>query len=280
MPTLLSHRRSSPQWGKSSSLVGLSDRERATSPPSCPLPFGTLRLGMQRLLGSGIYPLRQAARLVGQEPRTVRRWLKGYSWKYLNGRSYSGPLWHTQYEDEDLPGERVISFRDLLELRMVAEFAKHGVHLKVIRATIETASADFCSAYPLSDRKFLTDGKRIFMEAVEQTTGHDKLLDVVGRQFVFSNVIRESLFAGIDYDNGNAARWFPEKNARSYSTPKCSSARRFLPTWLFPPMPFTTLGAPKPRIARRWPASFALHPPWSMQRLASSSAFRVELLLR
>jgi uncharacterized protein (DUF433 family) len=167
---------------------------------------------MQRLLGSGLYPLPQAARLVGQETRTVRRWLKGYSWKYRNGRSYSGPLWHTQFEDEDLPGERVIGFRDLLELRMVGEFAKHGVHLKVIRATIEAASNDFGSAYPLSNRKFLTDGKRIFLQAVEEVTGHEKMIDVLGRQFVFGHVIRESLFAGIDYEGGNASRWYPEKN--------------------------------------------------------------------
>jgi uncharacterized protein (DUF433 family) len=166
---------------------------------------------MQPLVGSGLYPLQQAARLVGQESRTIRRWLKGYSWKYRDGRSYSGPLWHTQFEDEDLPGERVISFRDLLELRMVGEFAKHGVNLKVIRATIEVATHEFGSTYPLSNRKFLTDGKRIFMQAVEEATGHEKLIDVLGRQFVFGQVIRESLFAGIDYEGDNAARWYPEK---------------------------------------------------------------------
>ena len=167
---------------------------------------------MQHLVGSGLYPLRQAARLVRQEPRTVRRWLKGHSWKYRDGRSYSGPLWHTQFEDEDLPGERVIGFRDLLELRMVGEFAKHGVDLKFIRATIEAATSDFGSAYPLSNRKFLTDGKRIFLQAVEEATGHEKMIDVLGRQFVFGHVIRESLFAGIDYVGQNASRWYPEKN--------------------------------------------------------------------
>ena len=167
---------------------------------------------MQQLVGSGFYPLDQAARLVGQESRTIRRWLKGYSWKYRDGRSYSGPLWSTEFEDQELPGERVIGFRDLLELRMVAEFAKRGVHLKVIRATIEVASEEFCSTYPLSNRKFLTDGKRIFMQAVEEATGREKLIDVLGRQFVFGQIIRESLFAGIEYESGNASRWYPERN--------------------------------------------------------------------
>jgi uncharacterized protein (DUF433 family) len=167
---------------------------------------------MQPLIGTGLYPLRQAARLVGQETRNVRRWLKGYSWKYRSGRSYSGPLWHTEYEDADLPGERVLSFRDLLELRMVAEFATRGVDLKVIRATIEVAKEDFGSAYPLSSRRFLTDGKRIFMQAIEETTGDEKMVDVLRRQFVFGHVIRESLFAGIVYEDGHALRWYPERN--------------------------------------------------------------------
>ena len=164
---------------------------------------------MQSLIGSGLYPLSRAARLVGQEPRTVRRWLKGYSWKYRDGRAHSGPLWHTEYEDEDWNGERVIGFRDLLELRMVGEFVKHGVHLKIIRATIDAATQEFGTAYPLTNRRFLTDGRRIFMEAVEVVTGAEKLIDVLGRQFVFAHVVRDSLFNDIVYVDDEARRWYP-----------------------------------------------------------------------
>lgn len=169
---------------------------------------------METLLGAGIYPLPQAARLVGENSRNVRRWLKGYSWKYKDGRSSSGPLWHTAYEQEDLPGGAAIGFRDLLELRMVAQFVKHGVHLKVIRATIDAARAHFGSEYPLSNRRFLTDGKRIFLEAVEEATGVEKMIDVLGRQFVFADVIRPSLYAGIEYDQTGARRWFPVPRSR------------------------------------------------------------------
>jgi uncharacterized protein (DUF433 family) len=163
----------------------------------------------QQLIGTGIYPLPQAARLVGERPQYVRRWLRGYSWKYKDGRSSSGPLWHTQFEGEQLPGGLVIGFRDLLELRLVAAFVKHGVHLKVIRATIEAAETDFGQNYPLSKRRFLTDGKRIFLHAVERATGETRLIDVVGRQFVFSEVVKPSLYAGIEYDHGDAKRWYP-----------------------------------------------------------------------
>jgi len=166
---------------------------------------------MRTLLGSGLYPLPRAARLVGQPARTVRRWLHGYSWTYRDGRAYSGPLWRTEFDGEDLPGGQVVSFRDLMELRMVSEFVRHGVHLKVIRATIDVAAREFGSGFPLSNRKFLTDGKRIFLQAVEEATGQEKLIDLAGRQFVFSQVIKPSLFAGIEYEDGLAKRWFPER---------------------------------------------------------------------
>lgn len=162
------------------------------------------------LVGTGLYPLRQAARLVGEDARNVKRWLKGYAWKYKGSIANSGPLWDLQYsDDEDLGDERVLGFRDLLELRTVAQFVKHGVSLQVIRATIEVART-YLGNYPLQSRRFLTDGKRIFMEAVDQADGDTKLLDVRGRQFVFHSIIRPSLFEGIEYDkSGNALRWFP-----------------------------------------------------------------------
>lgn len=162
------------------------------------------------LVGTGLYPLRQAARLVGEDARNVRRWLKGYSWKYKGQVANSGPLWDLQYsDDEDLGGERVLGFHDLLELRTVAQFVKRGVSLQVIRATIEVAKS-YLGDYPLQSRRFLTDGRRIFMEAVEQADSDAKLLDVRGRQFVFHSIIRPSLFEGIEYNkSGSAVRWFP-----------------------------------------------------------------------
>lgn len=161
-----------------------------------------------QLIGTGIYPLHQAARLVGVEPRAVRRWLQGYGRKYRGERVRSEPLWRTQLEGQDLPDE-VIGFRDLLELRMVAAFVRYGVDLKVIRATVDAASTSFRADYPLTNQKFLTDGKRIFLDAIEKTTGEPRMIDVLRKQFVFSDIIKPSLYAGIEYGKGGARRWFP-----------------------------------------------------------------------
>ena len=160
------------------------------------------------IIGTGIYPLHQAARLVGAEPRALRRWLYGYSRKYKGEHVRSEPLWATQLKDKELP-EDAIGFRDLLEARMVTAFIQHGVDLKVIRATIDTASRHFSIDYPLTQQRFLTDGKRIFLEAIETATGEPKMINVLRKQFVFSDIIKPSLYAGIEYGVDGAVRWFP-----------------------------------------------------------------------
>ena len=160
------------------------------------------------IIGTGLYPLHQAARLVNAEPRAIRRWIQGYSRKYKGENVRSDALWKTQLRDEGLPDE-VIGFRDLLELRMVAAFVRHGVDLKVIRATVDAAASNFGEDYPLTNRNFLTDGKRIFLQAIVQTTGEPRLIDVLRKQYVFSEIIKPSLYAGIEYGHDGAQRWFP-----------------------------------------------------------------------
>jgi uncharacterized protein (DUF433 family) len=166
------------------------------------------------IIGTGIYPLRQAAKLVGAEPRALRRWLRGYDRKSNGKHARSEPLWATQLENQALPGE-IIGFRDLLEARMVTAFVRHGVDLTVIRRTIEAATEHLGRSYPLTQRAFLTDGKRIFLNAIETTTGESKMLDVLGKQFVFSDIIKPSLYAGIEYGTDGATRWFPIMNSKT-----------------------------------------------------------------
>lgn len=167
------------------------------------------------LLGTGLYPLPKAARLVGAEPRTVRRWLRGYSWKHGEGRKASGPLWTLQHaQDEEFGDEPVLGFQDLLELRTVARFVAQGVSLRVIRATIDVAR-ETLGDYPLHAKRFVTDGKKIFLEAVERAGEDPKLLDVRRRQFAMDAVIRPSLLEGIEYGaDATALRWFPVPKRR------------------------------------------------------------------
>jgi uncharacterized protein (DUF433 family) len=176
------------------------------------------------LLNTGIYSLGQAARLIHAEPRAVRRWMCGYKRKHGEGHRHSAPLWKTQLDGAGFD-QAAIGFRDLMELRLVRAFADAGISLPVIRATIDAARHDLHTDYPLTTRRFMTDGKKIFESAVNEA-GDELLTDVRAKQIVFTHVIKPSLYAGIEYD-GNVARvWFPPESkgialdpSRQFGTP-------------------------------------------------------------
>ena len=162
--------------------------------------------------GTGVYTLSEAARLIRAPARSIGRWLYGYAYARNSGdgrREYqSSALWTPQYSFADY-GERVIGFRDLLELRVVREFVAHGVPLLVVRRCLDTAKQLFAKDYPFNTNRFATDGRTIFLDVLRQ--GSEKeMIDLRGRQLVFRDIIKPSLYAGIEYERGFARRWFPE----------------------------------------------------------------------
>jgi uncharacterized protein (DUF433 family) len=158
------------------------------------------------LTGIGLYTLQEAERLTGADAREVSRWLFGYSFK----DGASAPLWTTQLAELD---EKVIGFRDLLELRIVKAFRNHDVSLRVIRTAIDNAKAIFGTEYPFTANRFLTDGKTVFYEALKEQ-GEIELTDLVRRQLVFEHIVRPELYAGIEFTaDGQARRWFPVKRS-------------------------------------------------------------------
>ncbi|ALF89508.1 MULTISPECIES: DUF433 domain-containing protein [Ralstonia solanacearum species complex] len=158
------------------------------------------------LTGIGLYTLGEAERLTGAPSREVSRWLFGYSFK--DGKS--PPLWKTQLSELD---EKVIGFRDLMELRIVKAFRMHDISLRVIRTAIENAREIFAIDYPFSANRFLTDGKSIFYEALKEH-GEVELTDVVRRQIVFEHIVRPELYMGIEFTaDGRAKRWHPLKSS-------------------------------------------------------------------
>ena len=158
------------------------------------------------LTGIGLYTIAEAARYSRAKPAEIRRWLHGYSRRQ---RSYP-PLWQPQV---DYPSG--IGFLDLLELRMVTEFVRHGVRLSVVRASIERARERFHDEFPLTTHRFLTDGRRIFLEALHTEGQAEPMLDMAAQQRVIETVIRPSLLAGIEFgESGRARRWFPVKGRK------------------------------------------------------------------
>src|SRR4051812_47232706 len=168
---------------------------------------------MERLTGVGIYSFREASRFTKAEPREIRRWLRGYDFRYRGQPRHSAPLWRPELEYEE-----AIGFRDLLELRLVKHFVANGVHLTLVRKAIDAARGEFGTDYPLTAHRFLTDGRRIFHEALETATSEPSpLSDLIAHQYVLDEVIRPSLYAGIEYRQGGkqAKRWYPMQRTKA-----------------------------------------------------------------
>lgn len=120
---------------------------------------------------------------------------------------FSPPLWETQLAEE--LEHYLLGFLDLIELRFVNAFVKHGVDLRIVKRCAETARELFGSRYPFTMKRFRTDGRTIFHDAVE-AEGKAGLLDLHKRQFGFDSIIRPSLYQGLEFhEDGSARRWFP-----------------------------------------------------------------------
>lgn len=159
------------------------------------------------LVGVGLYTPAEAAVYTGIPAVEIRRWLFGYS---ANGRHHDG-LWTPQLSERV---DKALSFHDLLEIRFVHAFRRHGVSLQAIRGASAHARELFHQDYPFTCRRFQTDGRSIFATVLEET-GDESLLDLVKKQYAFKQVISPSLYEGIEYSEGGEAQcWYPLKRNR------------------------------------------------------------------
>lgn len=148
-------------------------------------------------LETGLYPVSEAARLLGISQDTVRRWL----W----GNSGSDPLWSPQVGRID--GSLYLGFLDLTEMRFVEALRRAGVSTARVRKTISSLRERFGS-YPLSSLEFKTvrtDGKRIYVEEFS-----DLAYDVESEQMPLRSYL-EALFEVFDYskERKKIERWWP-----------------------------------------------------------------------
>jgi uncharacterized protein (DUF433 family) len=159
------------------------------------------------LLGMGLYTVPEASRLTGIPAARIRRWIKGHTYKSGEAIRVSPPLWR-----QDLPSgdDLGLSFRDLLEVRFVDAFRRHGVSWKTIRAAAEKAAEIVQDSHPFSTKRFKTDGRNIFAELV-QHTGRESLLDLARSQYGFKEVMEPFLFEGLEFSELGIEpiRWWP-----------------------------------------------------------------------
>jgi len=162
----------------------------------------------QSLLGVGVYTVPEAARLTGVSAPRIRRWLTGYTFKSRSATRSSAPVWGRQIGSSK--DELVLSFRDLLEVRFVDAFRRHGVSWKTIRLAAERAAEIVEDSHPFSTKRFKTDGRSIFAD-IAQETREESLLDLAKSQYELKSIVDPFLFAGLEFSelHGVPVRWWP-----------------------------------------------------------------------
>lgn len=149
-------------------------------------------------LGTGIYSLPEAARIVSVEPTRLRRWVIG---------SGSGkPALPTP--PAMVGGEPSLTFADLVSSLFIRAFRDEGVSLQHIRRVALKASEELDNERPFSLKNFATDGRRIY-QWIGRSSNARKLLDADTGQSVMPRVFKP-LLRTIDYGiDDEAERWWP-----------------------------------------------------------------------
>jgi uncharacterized protein (DUF433 family) len=167
-----------------------------------------------RYIGKGVYSLAEAARLTKITRHRISRWTRGYTFISNEKLRYSPPV--IGIDLKEVPGEPPpLSFLDLLEVRFLEAFLKHGIKWKTIRIASQKAADLLNRLHPFSTYKFKTDGRTILMETMREDEDR-VLLDLVKDQYVFEQIIGPFLYQGIEYnDRDEPYRWWPLGEHRS-----------------------------------------------------------------
>jgi uncharacterized protein (DUF433 family) len=159
-------------------------------------------------LGVGLYPIPEAARLLGLPSSTVHRWVEGYSFPLAKwSKSHKPPIFMPALPRSH--NQLTLTFLDLLQLRVVQGFRRANVPLQRIRVAAQTAAELFGTSHPLALERFRTDGRGIFADLLAQAAPHGIVHLGEAAQAVFPEMVEQSL-REISYTTEThlASRWY------------------------------------------------------------------------
>jgi hypothetical protein len=114
------------------------------------------------VVGLGLYPLPDAARLAQLDLTTARRWAEGYNYRY-RGEQRRSPAVMELTLPRTAAG-RDLTFPELLTLRLVKGFRGAGLGLRTIKRVAEVAAREYGTPLPFVTTRFRTGGRRVFIE--------------------------------------------------------------------------------------------------------------------
>lgn len=137
-----------------------------------------------------------ASRLVGVSAASARRWLAGYTYTYNGEQRSRGAKIGSRAGEVD--GVLMMSFLDLVEVRMAMNFRKSKVSWERINRAAAFFRSSWQSEHPFALQRFRSDGKYALAEIAGQLKDRH-LLDVSTNQFVFDALLSQSLFDVLDF---------------------------------------------------------------------------------
>lgn len=154
------------------------------------------------LLDRAIYSYPDVDRLAGLHTGTARRWLEGYE---RGGRFYEPVL------REEPTGSEVVTWGEMVEARLLAEFRSQRVPVQRLRPAIVRLREEF-GPYPLAHgRPFLDVEGRELVRAVQDEAGVEsplRLVVVRSGQAMLAEATRR-FHEAVQYDDGVVARLNP-----------------------------------------------------------------------
>lgn len=147
----------------------------------------------------GLFTVKESALYSGLTPARINNWFFGYDRLNQGEKFHFEGLLQPEISSKD---EKIISFRDLLEARVIGQFADK-VSIQKIRKAKQKLQEILSEKYPFSSGKIKTDGKNLFCDSETQKG----ILDILSFQENMLPVIEQSL-VDIDFENLVPKRWW------------------------------------------------------------------------
>jgi uncharacterized protein (DUF433 family) len=154
----------------------------------------------------GIYSISEASKLTGIDARSISRWLRGYQYKRSGEPHSSPPVISSDFVPVN--GKAALSFLDMMELRRVGRFRKHGLSFPKIRLAHRRASKILNSSHPFASHNFAINGKTILLRIAKEENDSD-LLDLMKEQYVIEDILSPDLLEGVEFLDDLPQRWSP-----------------------------------------------------------------------
>lgn len=134
------------------------------------------------------YSIEQVARYLGIPVRTLRSWVRGYSFPAAGGKRHVPPL----IEPAD-PTRHLLSFFNLAEAQVLAATREKNIPTNRVRRAVDYLRSEVRTARPLLTHVFLRYGQNLFVKKLGNESLKQPLNISQGGQYGIRQVLRKYL---------------------------------------------------------------------------------------